>query len=63
MLSEPRTQMRGSSELLAAMFGGIALLLYEIGSRWCVVSFALKCSLGWHRLDSCGLQMPNLTQD
>lgn len=55
--------MRGSSELLAAMFCSIALLLYEIGSRWCVVSFALKCSLGWHRLDKCGLQMPTLTQD
>lgn len=42
MLSEPRTQMRGSSELLAAMFCGIALRLYEIGSRWRVVSFVAQ---------------------
>lgn len=32
MLSEPRTQMRGRSELLAAMFGDIAVWLGELGS-------------------------------
>lgn len=48
MLSEPRTQMRGRSELLAAMFAYTAVRLGELGTDgvW------LVCSAEWS-LGSC----------
>lgn len=38
MLSEPRTQMRGRSELLAAMLGRYSSSAGGTGSRWRVLS-------------------------